>query len=167
MPWKWKIRLIRHNRMVLYCYWLGWVTRVVTFSRYAHVCFGFDGVVSEVTANRDTNFWPLLQFASDYPAVHGMYVIHTKRSVNMRRYETRKRPPSPWRSFLKLFTFGMVQISEDCVDLSKNALAQAGVIVPRRVITPGGLHRWLRGQGYAWTELTTNNPTNARKAVDS
>jgi len=150
----------------MYRYFLGWCTKFLTFSKYAHVCPAFDGVVLEVAGGLPPKFWGLLEYAYNYPAVDGMYVIHTRRPVNMRRYENYKRPSAPWRSFLKFFTVGLIQISGDCVDQSKNALAQAGVRVPRRIISPGGLHRWLRGQGYAWTELSSDSPTDARGAVD-
>ena len=163
MPLRWKKRLLRKpSRGLLWSHYWAWLTRTLTMSNYAHVCICADGVIVEIAANRPTQFWPLLGFAMEYPAVSGMFTIKTPISVDMIRYETPRRPPSPWRSILKWLTGGMVVTSWDCVDLAKDALAQIGVTVPHRVFSPGGLHKWLKGQGYEWTQFPPDRFASSR-----
>tara|TARA_Y100001938_G_C8088630_1_gene433657 strand:- start:2797 stop:3129 length:333 start_codon:yes stop_codon:yes gene_type:complete len=109
--------------------------------------------VIDISAHKEATFWNLLDFCNKYPSIAGLYIILTDKPIDILRYRTPKRPPKPWRSYLKLFTFGLINISGDCVDNTKDVLAQADIKVSWKVTTPEGLHRWLKKQGYKWKQL--------------
>lgn len=64
---------------------------------------------------------------------------------------------SPWPSYLKFFTRGLTR-SNDCVCIARRLLSEAGYHVPRHVISPSGLDRWLNKQGFNYEQRQAGVP---------
>ena len=138
---RWKF--IRRNPMAFHGWWLGWATRICSFSRLSHIAVMHNGVAIEVSVIGST-FWPMLRWAEELGSkIDTIVEITTEHPIDMLDLGTRKVNVKAWRSFLKLWTKGVFRYSEDCVDVSINALAQQKIEVPWWVTTPKGLLNFL------------------------
>ena len=162
-PWRRRWTFIRRNFLAFHGWWLGWATRLCSFSRLSHIAVAHGGVAIEVSVAGST-FWPILRWAEEMaPRIDTIVEITTEQPIDMVRLGNRKVDAHAWRSFLKLWTKGLVRISEDCVDVAVNGLKQQGIKVPRCVTTPQGLLNYLkRTKTYAPYITTTPCATNGR-----
>jgi len=57
---------------------------------------------------------------------------------------TDQPPPNKWRSVIRYLTYGIIKYDDDCLGVAIQILNEAGMTVPRRIVTPGQLRRWAR-----------------------
>ena len=154
--WRRRVWLVRRRPRLVWSMFLTWFTKVWTMSPYAHVSPCASGVVLHF-GMADTRFWSILEYLMTYPTVQGMHVIYSPVPIDLSRYEGHDRKyRQAWMSLLKLFPFGLIRVSDDCADITRDTLAQAGVMLPRRVTSPAGIYRYLRRRRYEWRPLPTN-----------
>jgi hypothetical protein len=110
-----------------------------------HVSIG-DGEVVLDSASDGTLFLPQMAYAVGVKQLVLGFEVPVKKCLRLGSFAN--LPPAPWwKVLLKFLTFGSVW-SGDCVDVTRDALANGGVIVPRRIVSPSQLKDWLYSQGY-------------------
>ena len=119
-------------------FWLA-VLRAVSGHR-THVAIGYRGAVLDpvFAGNR---FWPYIAYVLAYPGLIDAFEVPVDRPIRLEDYEGGGRK-AVWPTLIRWWTAGQYQ-TEDCVCIACDLLRQGGINVPRYIISPGQLHRWL------------------------
>ena len=151
-----RIRATWRRPLRSYCWLLGHLIRILSRSKHAHVCIGYDGVVLDagITGNR---FWPMIQFVSHYPTLDGCFVIPVRKNVGLARFkaERRRRPAFP--TFLRWVTWGRWK-ADDFLTVVVNCLWYGHHICPMNLVSPRELFDWLESLGYQWIQINGETP---------
>jgi hypothetical protein len=135
-------------------YWLfgAWLIRFLTKSRASHILISDGEVVLDYQFSK-TKFWSHIQFVNSYEGVLGWIDIYSDVPQMFERWEGRNRPESLWRCYLQIcrylvgfFTFGAIS-GTNCVSISRQICAEAGIRVPWHYFSPALLRRWLNDHG--------------------
>lgn len=144
---------------VAHSVWISsWAHLFSLWHQIGHVAIDQDGVVldSTIAGNR-------YYYRRDYlsitrgPIYECVISPLTRPTIGISHYE-HLRSRTWAQSLVKLMTRGHVRPSLDCVDIARELLLDAGLLVPRSVVTPPGLVKYLRSECYAFSRITKPPP---------
>lgn len=150
-PWWTLIRLaIRGRQSPLWTQ----ATSSLTRSPLVHVCVGTDSVVLDPSWTGD-KFWPFVPFVHKFPSLAWAVLIPTDDAPQFKQVPRRSRR-SAWATLARFVTLGLTS-ADDCVTSTAGVLTDAGVPVPRGVVSPSQLLAWLRSQGFEQFDLSPSD----------
>lgn len=82
------------------------------------------------------------------PNLCAVFRVPVVRPLNFKPYPAGKCARSGWPSFWRHCRLGIGRMPVDCICTALNLLHDAGLDVPMRTTTPGGLYRWMLTRGY-------------------
>lgn len=116
-----------------------------------HVCVGYGEVVLHPTI-AGARFWPMVAFCRGFPGLSSCFTVPVTSPLKLEDFEVlahvRQRESHRVLRWLTRGAFPMM----DCTAQVSAALARAGVLIPRWVVTPRQMHRWLTLRGYRCDE---------------
>ena len=120
------------------------IIRWAGLSWTSHVSVSDGDVVLEITLDEKSWFVPDFPYSQlESHRRQEQYKVAHSKNPNLQRFEN-KEPPNKMRSVLRFLTFGLYKYKGDCVGVAIQVLQEAGVPVPSRISTPGGLRRWVK-----------------------
>jgi hypothetical protein len=148
--------------------WAGFLRRLqhlLTREEFDHVSIASRGVVLDPSVARGDTLYAEITYVKAHSGLSWMIEVPTAQVFTSKRgssgqtcpkpppvLDVDPRPKTPVRALARWLTRGRVY-SRDCVTRVVGVLSEAGVFVPRHVVTPGQLFDWLRGEGYTQHEL--------------
>ena len=120
--------------------------RTLTGSELIHCSIGFDGGVLDPRIGGDS-FWPILNYIDDYPGLAWVVMVTLERSIDLDDISI-PGPKPVLPSLIRWTVFGLAPAPEDCVSTVSRALRAGGICVPKRIVSPKQLLRWLIQQEY-------------------
>ena len=145
------VRILRRHRAIAYRYLLVRLIRVIGRSTLYHVAVAHDGAVLQITLS-GTQFWPFDAYLLAAPRLSHLYVVPTANPINLDRYWS-DGYKSPWPTVLRWASCGMTKPVHNCVDITADAIRQAGYTPTRRIVSPRQLDHWLAAKGFARVDL--------------
>lgn len=127
------------------------VVRVLTGSRLIHCSISFDGGVLDPRVAGDS-FWPFLTYIDDYPGLAWVVMVPLENSIDLDDASI-PGPKPVLPSLVRWIAFGLTPAPRDCVSTVSRALRAGGVHVPKRVVSPKQLLRWLIQQEYPYSGI--------------
>lgn len=170
-PFRWKLRLLRRDPALVYYLFGSELIKKITRTKYSHVLIEYDGVVLDPTFQKN-KYWEASVFKNIYPGSKCSFKMHcVSGDPDLGSYEDNRDwgalKTSIWGTFFRLvslFTFGSVQLDQDCVSVATGIIRRCTKHkVPRKIFTPAQLMRWLEEVGY---DRTTTIAPNKRGAVN-
>lgn len=147
LPWKAALRRLKAgSRSPFYAA----LTQALTGSEIVHCAVGQGDVVMEVRPD-GVRFWPSIAYECKR-GVSWMFTIPTDHLIDWTPWENDTRPRGCVASLVYYASRGLFRTS-NCVTETKKALDQAGIDVPRRVLTPAQMWDWCRSEGYELSQV--------------
>ena len=132
-----------HQKRLFDCSW--WIGKV-SGSRLTHVCFGDDEVIVHPSYD-GVRFWPAAVF-DKFPGLVWKVTVPISKPANLKRYESFVGvKQSMVARILRWATRGMYPMM-DCTGQAADMLDRCGIRVPRWVVSPAQLFRWLVSRGF-------------------
>jgi len=114
-----------------------------------HVAVGWNGVTYDPRIEGDF-YHSTLWFAEKYPGIVGFYQLEVLAD-SLPFPQTLDRQPKPAiATFIRWLTRGHWPQTRDCVAVASTMIRAAGHPVPRNVVTPYQLWKWLHDQGFQY-----------------
>lgn len=151
-----RLRIARRFPLKSYHWFIMQVVRHITHFRLTHVAFGYDHIVLNTTLF-GTLYWTDRDFILSYPTLEGFYVIPELGHVIIEQFEG-YNPKPIWPTVKRYLNRGRTR-SDDCVCVTCECLSQGGIDVPRNIVTPRQLYRFLHKQGYKYVSCQPENHT--------
>ena len=145
------LRAIRRCNGLAYRSAIVWIIAKLGRCDMVHVCIG-DGRAVLDAALEGPRFFESISFSLKFPRLAWCILVPVKSRIRLEIAENRG-PISILKTFLRRLTNGRTQ-SNDCVSLASEILNDAGVYVPRSIVTPGQLWDHLRGLGHELIEMS-------------
>ena len=125
--------------------------RLLGWSRWDHVCVGYDGVVVSVSAC-GYKFWPIKTFVEHHPGVEVFFDVPFQYDIDMTLLEGRKEP-SFWMTLLRWALRGRWPFTRDCVCVTLECLISGGVEIPETLVSPRAVADWLKEHEYGTRQI--------------
>ncbi len=139
------------------------LVRGITLSPFCHCAIGFNGVLMN-SALSGINYWPLDVAVDKYPTLDVVFRVPLSYAIDLDYFCHLHGVRQPILPKLGRFVdCGRGPWIYDCVCTTLACLGAGGIPVPRTIISPGGLHRWLRREGYP--HVSRRNTKDFRSAV--
>lgn len=135
-----------------------WIRRL-TQSDVVHVSFGDRDVVINPTHRRN-QVWARTAYSNGAKGLHSVVHVKCEKTIDLARFE-RSSPRRYWPSVLRWATFGVTP-ANNCVTETVSALREAGLRVPRRMVSASQLLDWLREEGHDFA-LFRDRPIEAAR----
>jgi hypothetical protein len=145
------LRAIRRCRGLAYRSIIIWIVAKLGRCDMVHICIGDGCAVLDATIE-GPRFFESTAFSLKFPRLAWCILVPTKSRIRLEIAENRG-PISVIRTFIRHFTGGRTE-SNDCVSLASEILNDAGVHVPRNIVTPGQLWDHLRARGHELIEMS-------------
>lgn len=134
-------RLFRRKRTRFRGWFLAFITRTLTCSPIAHISIEWNGAVLDPGIGGN-QVWATLEYIRHFPTLLWMVKVPVLRPPPIERYEGDKRAKRALPSIARWATRGRVR-TNDCACTVTECLRDAGVNVPRAVVSPQQLFDWL------------------------
>lgn len=126
----------------------GWLVRPFHMYPAEHLVIGHDGLVVDPLYSGN-HLWQLHGFVRRYPIHSCIAVTPTPFRISLRAFDCEKQQKNRLFPVLYWLT-GLARFqTDDCLGVAIQCLQAAGLKLPKRFRTIGGLYRWLRNEGYA------------------
>lgn len=143
------MRVIRRDKAVGWKLLRIWMVGRISGSTIVHVAIGYRGCVLNPTFSGN-GYFPEDVYAQEFPDIQVVFEVPT--SVYIKLQQDDDSAKSTLASFVKLFTFGWYR-TKDCTCIVRQCLIDSGYKVPRRIISPIGLYRWLIKEGFEYVKF--------------
>ena len=147
------LHITRKHPRIGYALWVSMWTRILTMEKETHVSVAHDGAVLDVTVHGIV-YWPFIDYLMHYTGLLSFVTIETDRTLDLDKYNHMVgMRQMAWKTILKYYTGGLVRLSNDCTDLTRDCLRDIGIETPGSCKNPGALRRFLVSEGYRITIL--------------
>lgn len=143
-------RAIRKFKGLAYRSFIIWLIATLGRCELVHVCIADNRVVLDQTLF-GPKYYDTLAFCLKYPRLAWCFEFKTPAPINV-ELAADLGPVKCLRTIIRRLTFGLVK-SNDCVTSTCMVLRDAGMDVPKGIITPGHLWDYLRSQGHKQIEM--------------
>jgi hypothetical protein len=127
-----------------------WLIATIGRSHFVHVCVGSSDVVLDQMID-GPRFYATALFCMKYPRLAWCYEIKCPRKPDIGLAEN-CGPVKITRTLARRATRGLIS-SNDCVSTTSDILRDAGINIPKSVVTPDQLWDHLRSQGHELIEM--------------
>lgn len=140
MSWRTRIRILRRWPGKSYSMFLARLTMFLTRSEWCHCSIGYMGHVLDPLIS-GSKIWPLHEYTEKRRGVLEEYAFRVVRPP-MFWADTSRAPVMP--SLIRYVTCGRFPFTRDCVCVTLNMMRQAGINVPRTIVSPKQLRNWVK-----------------------
>lgn len=152
------LRVSCRNRTVGWKLFRIWMVGRISGSWIVHVAIGYRGCVLNPNFSGNAYF-PEDVYAQKFPDIQVVFEVPTRVYIKLQQDDD--SPKSTLASFIKLFTFGWYR-TKDCTCIVRQCLIDSGYKVPRRIISPIGLYRWLLKEGHKHVKFDAEDDVSIR-----
>lgn len=127
---------------------VSWAVRCFTLSNVTHCSVAYDGLVIDPVVQGNLPY-PVIPYSLEHPNLVGCFTVPVHAPIDLRDVPLFRR--KPWlASVVRWLSLGLFppEGCDDCVCTVSDILRHGGVGVPRRIVSPRGLFRWLENHEY-------------------